>query len=227
MSQLVPITGLPAASTLADVDLLAAYVFVSGSTFDVKKITVANLKTLFGLKQLPAWTYMAGDSAPTAGHFQANTSTLSATSQLWFSLTGPGSVNFSNLWGETATQSILFLTDSAGKTSAFNITTITVNANDVLLDVAPVAADSTAWSGVYAVSFGISIYTVLGIDSGWTAPQGVGSKAQLASYTAPDFTGSDTIDASNVTDLAAKVQALNAWAQAIQTALANNVRPNA
>lgn len=42
-----PITSLPVATTLADVDLLAVYI-KSGSTFGVMQMTVANAKLVFG-----------------------------------------------------------------------------------------------------------------------------------------------------------------------------------
>ncbi len=74
---------------------------------------------------------------------------------------------------------------------------------------------------------GVAPGTQLTPDTDWIAPAGTGSKASLSNYTPSDFIGSDTVAIAQVQALSVIVQALNAWAQALETALASGKLPNA
>lgn len=181
-----------------------------------------------GSPQLPAWTFMAGTASPTATHFQANAAIPADSIQFWFSDTAEnGSADFGVMWSNIAIGSLLILTNSGGKSNVYAVDTITDNGSNVLLAVSSIAIDATAWSGDYVISFALAQSAIMGVDSGWTAPESSGSKTQIANYAAPSFTGGDTVDISALSALGDKVQILNAWAQALETALASNLRPNA
>lgn len=89
------------------------------------------------------------------------------------------------------------------------------------------SGDSGTWSGDYSVAI-IPQYPPLKTDTGWTANASVGDKTvSVADYAAPDFTGLDTVDKTVLDAMAAQLIAVTKKLQALETAAANSLRPNA
>lgn len=65
-------------------------------------------------------------------------------------------------------------------------------------------------------------------DTGWTANQSAGDKtAVIGDFVTPGLTGSDTVSIMSLQSAFQQVELLTKKLQAIEAALANNLRPNA
>ncbi len=94
---------------------------------------------------------------------------------------------------------------------------------------APVQINSVAVEGVTSVNDETGAVVLLPPDTGWLAPQSAGAKdTSLQDYANPgDFAGADTVDLTLISAIGGQLEDLTDKLQALETALAANLRPNA
>lgn len=186
---------------------------------------------------LPVWTYTAGAMAE--GKLTSDNASIAATTSIEVS-SQPKSAGTAALLlyftscssGATALQ---ITSLSTGKTSSFAINDVPSDAGDkYILPVSVVGGEGGAWSGDYSVLV-VPRFPPLKTDSGWTANASVGDKTQsVADYSGSGIDGTmaaalELVSSGLGTALQqdeARIRELIKKLQAIETALAANLRPN-
>ncbi len=121
----------------------------------------------------------------------------------------------------------LDLIGSTDSDAAKTLLDITAGSGDVVGPESATANNIVVFADTTGKLLSDSGIAPLGLDTGWAAPQSVGAKNGVQNYIPPAFNGSDTLDITAVAALAAQVNDLTEMVQALQTALAANLRPNA
>lgn len=148
------ISELPAATTLADADLLAAY--VSGSTFAANKITFANLVAAIGERisspaQLPSWRF--GNSSSGAGQFTADSEVPQNTTHILLNNTPLNGPSFATAFANILIGTLLVMTGDGGKPSVFLVDSVTIGSPTIDFRVTALGAVGSSWIGDYSLTF--------------------------------------------------------------------------
>ncbi len=122
-----------------------------------------------GSPGLPVWTYTAG--AMGAGKVTTDNVTISLTGSIVLSKNAKngGLVNYLTLLGSLPIGGFLVLTNSAGKSYAFQILSRSSGADSITISVTVIAAVADAWSGDYQLSSWSAVQTALPIAAKQTA----------------------------------------------------------
>lgn len=141
--------------------------------------------------QIPAWTHSA--TGPTAGKFVTDNTAIGSTTEINFANVS-GGVDLTTFLTEIAVPSLLIFTDSAGKTAAFLVSSISIDGGGNIDFAVQFSSGSGNWSGLYTVSFApvptLAIKTI-------SDPSEVVVNASNQSVLSTDSTGNGILFAAN------------------------------